>query len=263
MGTRNCRELVAQCRRDLEAQLQRRDVRQRIERLRETYAVFEEYNSVEELVALVGPGNQTYTDKEAVLRALLLEIRREAEAKREPRLFPLLSMVFWASLCDIFWRKVRSCPDPDDLLSRVRAGFYEVAVTYPLHRPGSIGGNLYWDTWKSITAWQREEAVYRKHHQRLEPADEPHVVLGDPREAEVHPEDMEYHLLGYVFKKVINETQYDLLLETKVYRRMTEKEWAKARDANYTTARSWCHRAEQAIQAYEDARRRTEQPSGP
>ena len=256
MRGENLRGLLAQYWRDLEAQLQRREIRQEIERLRETYAVFEEYNSVEELVALVGPGNQTYTDKEAVLRALLLEIRREAEAKREPRLFPLLSMVFWASLCDIFWRKVRSCPDPDDLLSRVRAGFYEVAVTYPLHRPGSIGGNLYWDTWKSITAWQREEAVYRKHHQRLEPADEPHVVLGDPREAEVHPEDMEYHLLGYVFKKVINDTQYDLLLETEVYKRMSQKEWAEARGVPHATARSWRHRAEQAIQKHERMRRR-------
>jgi len=251
---RDCRTVIAQYRRDLEAQLQRREVGQNIERLWETYPVFEKYNSVEELVALAGPGNQTYTDKEAVLRALLVEIRREAEAKREPRLFPLLSMVFWARLCDIFWRKVRSCPDPDDLLSQIRAGLYEVAASYPLHRPGSIGGNLYWDIWKRLTAWQREEAVYRKHHQRLEPADEPHITLGDPREAEVHPEDMEGYLLGLLYRKVISNMQYDLLLETEVYNRVSQKEWAEARGVKHSTARSWRHRAERAIQGYEAAR---------
>jgi len=59
---------------------------------------------------------------------------------------------------------------------------------------------------------------------------------------------------GYVYQKVINETQYDLLLETAVYRRMTEKEWAKARGVKYAKARSWGHRAEMAIQEYDDDR---------
>ena len=53
--------------------------------------------------------------------------------------------------------------------------------------------------------------------------------------------------LGYVYQKVVNETQYDLLLETAVYRRMTEKEWAKARGVKYAKARSWRHRAEKDI----------------
>jgi len=44
--------------------------------------------------------------------------------------------------------------------------------------------------------------------------------------------------LGYVYQKVVNETQYDLLLETAVYRRMTEKEWAKARGVPHATVRS-------------------------
>jgi len=247
--TQDCRTLIAQYRRDLEAQLQRRDVRQEIERLRQTYAVFARYPSIEALTALVGPGNRNDADKNAFLSALLVEI------KRQPTLFPLLCLVFWRRLLSIFWRKVRSCPDPDDLLLRVCAGFYEVAVTYPHHRPGSIGGNLYWDTWKNVTKWQGEEAKYREHNQRLEPADEAHIILGDPREAKIHPEDMEVHLLDYVYQKVINEMQYDLLVETEVYRRMTEKEWAKARGVKYATARCWRHRAEAAIREYEKARR--------
>jgi len=60
---------------------------------------------------------------------------------------------------------------------------------------------------------------------------------------------------GNVYQKVINETQYDLLLETAVYRRMTEKEWAKARGVKYATARSWRHRAQADISRYHTARR--------
>ena len=98
--------------------------------------------------------------------------------------------------------------------------------------------------------------MHREPCQRLGPADEAHIILGDPRIAEIYPEDMESYLLGFVYQKVINETQYDLLLETAVYRRMTEKEWAEARGVKYATARSWRHRAETAIREYETARRK-------
>jgi len=80
---RGCRTLIAQYRRDLEAQLQRREVGQEIERLRETYPVFEKYASVEDLAALVRPGNRAYADKDAVLGALLVEIKRDAATDRK------------------------------------------------------------------------------------------------------------------------------------------------------------------------------------
>ncbi len=50
--------------------------------------------------------------------------------------------------------------------------------------------------------------------------------------------------------------QYDLLLETKVYKRMSQKEWAKARGVKHATARSWQYRAEQDIQEHEEAERK-------
>lgn len=250
MRGENLRDLVAQYRRDLEAQLQRRDIRQGIKWLRETYTVLEKYPSLEDLTALVQPGNRNYEDKDAVLTALLFEI------KKKPTLFPLLNMVFWDSLMSIFRQKRRDCPNPDDLFSRIQADFCHTALTYPLdRRPRKIDVNLYRDTWKKVTCWQKEEAKHREPCQPLEPADDTHIILGDPREAEVHPEDMEVHLLGYVFKKVINETQYDLLLETEVYKRMSQKEWAEARGVPHATARSWRHRAERDIGKYEKARR--------
>lgn len=281
MLARDCRALIAQYRRDLEVQLEQKDVEQEIEWLRETYPVFKRYPSVEELTALVKPGNPAYADKDAVLSALLVEIKRDAATEQGPRLFPLLNVMFWDSLCNVFWRKVRSCPDADDLFTRVRADFFQVAVTYPLdRRPRKININLYWDTWKKVTAWQREEANYRERHKDFEQTDycnrhenpkhkailhkrrkEPEPVvrfyakLADLQELEVFPEEMERHLLDLLYRNVIDETQYDLLLETEVYKRVTQKEWAKAHGVAHATARSWRHRAEQAISAQEKARR--------
>jgi len=244
---RDCRDLIAQYRRDLEAQLRRLDLKHQIERLRKTYPVFKRYASAEELAALVGPGNENKADRDAVLRGLLVEIRGQ------PTLFPLLNWLFLPSLSHIFWRKARACPDSDGLLSEIRAGFYEVAATYPLHRPGSIGGNLYWDTWKRVRRWQREEARYREQYGPLGPAYELGVVPADVQDRAVFPERMEEDLLELVYRQILTRVQYELLLETKVYGRMTQKEWAKSRGVNYETARSWCHRAERAIREYAKA----------
>ena len=70
----------------------------------------------------------------------------------------------------------------------------------------------------------------------------------------VFPEESEAYLLDLVYRQVINETQYDLLLETAVYRRKTGKQWAKARGVKYATARCWRHRAELAIREYMESR---------
>jgi len=66
---------------------------------------------------------------------------------------------------------------------------------------------------------------------------------------------MEAYLLELVYRGVINEKQYDLLLETKVYKRMSQNEWAEARGVAHATVRSWHHRAEMAIRKYEKDRR--------
>jgi len=247
----DCRDLIAQVRRDLEAGLQRREVRQEIERLRETYPVFGRYGSIEELAALVRPSNPAYGGKDAALGALLAEI------KRKTTLFPLLNLIFWDSLMSIFQRKRRDCPNPADLFSRIQAEFFEVAATYPLdRRPRKINLNLYLDTWKKVTAWQREEAQYHGQHKPLGPEHELGVVAADVQESEVFPEDFEPYFRELVLRNVITQAQCDLLLETAVYGRLSEKEWAKARGVKYATVRSWRHRAEKAIRKHEGEKRR-------
>jgi len=252
---RGCRTLIAQYRRDLEAQLQQQEARQEVARVRKAYPVFAKYPSTEALAALMRQrGPAFYEDKDAVLRAILAEIRRELDAKQKPLLFALLNVVFWDSLCCTFWRKVPSCPDAEDLFVRVQADFYQVAATYPLdHRPRKIDVNLILDTKKKVTVWQREEARYREQYRPLGPAHERGLVPADVQESNVFPEAMEAYLLDLLYRKVIDETQYDLLLEMDVYKRMSQKEWAKAHGVDYDTARSWRYRAEKAIQEFAKA----------
>jgi len=251
VGTRNCRELVAQYRRDLEAKLQEKEVKQEMERVRATYPVFARYPSVEELATLMRQRSPDfYADKDAVLAALLTEI------KRKTMLFPLLNLMFWDSLTSIFRRKRRHCPNPDDLFSRIQVEFFQVAATYPLdRRPRKIDVNLILDTKKKVTAWQREEAAYREQYQSLGPAHELGMVPADVQESAVFPEELEPYLEEMVLRQVINKMQYDLLLETEVYGRMTQKDWAEARGVKHATARNWHFRAKQAIQEYARAHR--------
>jgi hypothetical protein len=182
--------------------------------------------------------------------------------------------MFWKSLIRLFYNKRRSVPDPDDLFVRIQTEFFHVTASYPLdRRPRKIDVNLILDTKKKVTRWQREEALFRDHHEEWV---ETHKVrlgrrkewvspyaerpsLADYQVTEVFPEEMEEYLLDLVYRKVINGRQRDLILEVDVYRRMSEKQWAEVRGFAYATVRSWHFRAEAVIRRYEKARREHEQ----
>ncbi len=247
---------VEQYRRQLEAQLKREEVTKAVAELRQVHPVFRKYPTLEELISLGRPGTGNYAEKDAVLAILLAEI------KQETMLFPLIHLMFWESLVRIFYTKRRSVSesDQDELFSRLQVEFFHTAVAYPLERrPRKIDVNLILDTKKKITRWQREEALYRERHEEFGPAHEERPALADLQRSEVFPEELEACLLDLVYRKVINERQYDLLLETEVYKRMTEKEWAAARGVAYATARSWHYRAVTAIRKYAKARREQEE----
>jgi hypothetical protein len=155
---------------------------------------------------------------------------------------------------------------------RLQVGALEIATgeecefaggvfTYPLERrPRKININLYWDTLKKVTIWQREEARYHQQHQPLGPEHELGMVPADLQKSVAFPEEMEAYLLDKVYRKIISEKERDLLLETKVFGRMSQQEWAKARGVPHATVRSWCHRAEQRIREYEeDARNKRDE----
>lgn len=242
--------MVEQYRRQLEVQLQRKEIQQAIERVRGSHEVFGKYPMVEDLVILGKAGNKNYEDKDAVLAILLSEI------KQDTTLFPLLHVMFWESLKRLYYGKRRSVPEWDqgELFARVQVDFFHTAVSYPLERrPRKIDVNLFFDTKKKVTRWQREKALYEGRHEEFGPAHEDKQALSDLLVSKVFPEEMEAWLLDLVYRKVINERQCDLLLETEVYERMTEKVWAKSRGVAYATVRSWHYRAKMAIKKHVNA----------
>lgn len=245
----------------LEAQIEGDSIKKAVADLRKAHPVFKKYPTIEDIINLGLPGNRNYEEKDAILAILLSKL------KQENTLFPLLNRMFWKSLVNLFHRKRRSVLDPDDLFGRVQLDFFHTVVSYPLdRRPRKIDVNLIYDTKKKVTQWQRGEALSREQYEEWDPAHEvflpPHEELpslADLQVTEVFPEEMEEYLLDLVYRKVINERQYDLILETQVYRRMTQKEWAEACGFTYATVRSWHFRAEAAIRKYEKVRRKREQ----
>ena len=98
--------------------------------------------------------------------------------------------------------------------------------------------------------------MYREHHEEFGLAHEKRPQFSELVKPEIFPEEKEAYLLDLLYRKVINSQQYDLLLKTQVYKRMSQKEWAEMRGVTYSTVRSWHHRAEKAIRRYEEKRKR-------
>jgi len=248
--------MLANYRRLLEAQLQRQEVRQAIEKIRNSHAVFKRYPTVEDLANLCKTGAQNYEDKDAVLTIFLSEIKREAT------LFPLLHLMLWDSWARLFNGKRKSVPasDLDELFSRLQVDFFHTAVEYPLdRRPRKIDVNLILDTKKKISRWQREEAAQSEKYESFDEIKTPEAkrtwALAELLVSTVFPEEKEEYLLDRVYRGVINKLEYGLIVETQVYKRMNLKEWAQINGVPHATARSWLYRAKLALRRYEEAHR--------
>ncbi|MFQ5584041.1 MAG: hypothetical protein ACE5GL_06360 [Calditrichia bacterium] len=242
-------ELEQYYRRDLETQIHSQKLKRAIEKIRAIHSILNIYPVTEDLIVLVQPGNRNYSDKDKILRIILVEL------KTDFTLFPLLNLMFWDSLLRLYWRKCKSVPNHNELFSRIQMDFFHTAVLYPLERrPRKIDVNLILDTKKKVTKWQREEILYSDRHDEFQLAHENGQSLNNFQTTHVFPEEMEEYLLDLVYRKIINEKQYDLLLETQVYKRMSQKEWAEARCLRYSTIRSWRFRAYKVIRKYEKER---------
>ena len=243
--------MFAQFRRDLEAQVRTQAFETRMEKMRVDCPAMAKYSSIAALVVLVEQGNPEYEEKDAVLHALIAEVRKA------PTLFPILNLMFWDRMVGLFeWRR-RNAVNRAELFGRIQAEFFDVVTTYPLdRRPRKIDVNILLDTKNRVIVWQQRESAREEHHECL-PIDEGEVCrrLADFQESEVFPEEMEAYLLAFVRLCIIDERQYDLLVETNVHKRMTQKEWAEARGVGYDLARQLHHRAERAIKECEKGRR--------
>ena len=250
------RPSIRQYRSQLEAQLEKDDVKKTVAELRQAHPVFGKYPTLDDLVSLGKAEDHNYEDKDAVLAILLSKI------KRETTLFPLLHLMLWESWARLFNGKRKSVPasDLDELFSRLQVDFFHTAVEYRLdRRPRKIDVNLILDTRKKISRWQREEAVRSERHESFDEIETPEAkrtwALAELLVSTVFPEEKEEYLLDRVYRGVINKLEYGLIVETQVYKRMNLKEWARINGVPHATARSWLYRAKLALRRYEETHR--------
>lgn len=219
-------------------------------KIRQKHPVFDRYPTVEALKNLLSPNSKNYSDKDEVMAILLRGL------KRGNVIYPLINFMFWDSLCRLYRQRYSRVDDYEELFNQIQWNFYQTVKTHDLERlPRKIDVNIFLNTKKKVIAWEKENIREDEALRELEDLSKAGLSPSDLEESVVHPEEMETYLLDMVYRKVINETQYDLLLETLVYKRMSQKEWAQRKGIPHTTARTLKHRAEKAIRLFEEKRR--------
>ena len=236
-------------RHDLEQQLKSPEFREAFERLRREHVIFEKYPTVESLCALINPNNKTYAHKDEVMTALLNELGANNI------IYPLINMVFWDSLMGLYRRYRLRVANQEELFSRIQWNFYQSVIAHDVGRlPEKIVVNIFLNTKKRIVAWQTENIRERKRKRELVDLYKAGIEPGALAESPVHPEEKQTYLLEMVYRKIITKTQYDLILETLVYKQMNQRVWAELRGIPYNTVRNLRYRAEMAIRGYEEGK---------
>lgn len=231
----------------LEEKLNGREFEQALERFKSTHSVFRKYPTVEDLKTLVQAGNRNYTDKDDVLTILLKEL------KKSNIIYPLINFMFWDSLIRLYWQRKSRVDDHEELFSRIQLDFYHTVRSHNLERlPRKIDVNVFLNTKKKVIAWEKEKVRQDKALREIESLGKVGLSLADLETTIFQPEELALYLLDKVYRKVINETQYDLLIETQVYKRMSPQEWALKKGIPHATARILKHRAEKALRRFED-----------
>lgn len=245
------RPFLEQYRAYLDEGLNAQELKQAFERIKWEHHVFDRYPTVEALGNLLNPNNKNYADKDEVMAILLREL------KRANAVYPLVNLMFWDSLYRLYRRRRHYVDDQEELFCRIQSDFYHAVTSHDVERLSrKIDVNIFLNTKKKVLAWERENLrsrdALRESIAEFRDLSEAGLSPADLVESIVHPEEMDVYLLDMVYRKVITETQYDLLLETSVYKRMSQKEWALKRGMPHTTVRTLKHRAEKTIRRFEE-----------
>lgn len=238
-------------RRDLESQLNSRECQEAFERLKSEHPIFNLYPTVESLCELLKAGNKNYVHKDEVMTILLKELHRSNA------IYHLINMMFWESLHRLYRQRKFRVAEPEDLFNEIQWDFYRTVISHNLERfPRKIDVNIFLNTKKKVIAWEKKNIRYKEALRELEDLHKAGISPADLEESRVYPEEMKAYLLDMVYRKVITETQYDLILETLVYKRMNQREWAEKRGIPYNTVRSLRYRAEMAVKQFEEERQK-------
>jgi len=237
---------IERYREDLEQELNSDKFKEAFEELKKKHIIFAHYPTIDSLRYLMNPGNKDYWHKDEVMTVLLRELHTSKV------IFPLINILFWDGLQRLYHRYCASVADQEELFSRIQWDFYQSVVTHDLDRlPRKIDVNIFLNTKKRIVGWIRDNVRQRGGMEELSEYYRAGFALGDLFASKIYPEEMEAYLLEMVYRKVITETQYDLLLETLVYKRMNQREWAERKGLCYNTVRNLRYRAQVAMRGYE------------
>lgn len=244
-------EFEQRYRRELKSKLEERECREAFEKLRIEHSIFNLYPTVEYLCDLLNPGNKNYAHKDEVMAILLTELHRNNA------IYPLINIMFWDSLYRLYRQRRFWVTDPERLLNEIWWSFYQSLMNHnPERISRKIDVNIFLNTKKRVIAWEKGNLRYEEVRKELEDLCKDGLSPFDFKKSNHYPQEMKAYLLSMLYRKVISEAQYELLIETLVYKRMSQKKWAEKRGIPDNTARALKLRAKRAIKHFEEEKRR-------
>ena len=238
-------------RKEIELQVDAEECRNAFEKLKSGHSIFNLYSTVKSLRELFKSNNKNYAHKDEVMVIFLTELHRNKA------IFPLINIMLWNNLYWLYCRHFKRVTDPEELFNRIQEEFYHCLINHNLERlPKKVNMNILFNTRKKIIAWEEEKLRYEKELKEFDNLSELGLSPFDLAKSQVYPEQMEEYLLDMVYRKIITEIQYDLILETQVYKKMNQKEWALKRGIPHSTVRTLIFRAKVAMRRYEEERKK-------
>lgn len=236
-------------RKELELQVNGKECKEAFERLKSEHSIFEFYSTVKSLRDLFKSDNKNYSHKDEVMAILLTELHKNKA------IFPLINIMFWNNLYWIYCRHFNRVSDLEELFNRIQEEFYHSLMNHNLERlPKKINMNVLFNTRKKVIAWEEEKLRYGKALKEFDNLSELNLSPFDLAKSQIYPEQIEEYLLDMVYREIITQIQYELILETQVYKRMNQKEWALKRGIPHSTVRTLMLRAKMAMKRYEEER---------
>jgi len=180
-----------------------------------------------------------------------------AELRRSRDIYPIINITFWNSLYRLYCQRRGRVSDPEELFFIIQSEFYQSLINHNIERlPRKIDVNVFYNTKKRVTSWEKENILYNKAIKEFEGLCKDGYSSVDLAESVFYPEEMNSYLLEMFYMGVISAMQLDLILETLVLKRMSQKEWAEKKGIPYSTVRTLKHRAEIAIRQFEEKRQK-------
>ena len=254
-------EYILRYQNDFQTQLTSKEFREAFNKLKNDHPIFIIYPSVDSLRELLRPNNKNYYHKDQVMTILLNEL------KQSNTIYPLIQIMFWDSLKKLYLKRKSRVADPMALFCEIIWSFFRCVIKHNLKRlPKKVDVNIFLNTKKKVIAWERKKiksietlcdeeilkVIENKYFEDNEFKDEQDCIpiLADYEKSTYYPEEVEIYLLDKVYRGVITKTQYEIIIDTLVYKSMNMRVWAENNSVEYNTVRSLRYRAEVALREY-------------